>query len=361
MANLKFYQNERLSQLPTPTLKNGGTYQVTGVTTSSGSPNLTVGNVGVAFPGDAVTGTNIPANTIILTINSMTSITMDKNATGSGSGLTMTFTIPKHEDPDWPMSNLFSLDRSKVWRIPGAMPDPFRIDVDFGVGRTVLAHAWAANEGFNGDVWFDVLYASSYPARDPWMIGSGTPAWTSITSLASDHFETESSLEGGDDFTGRRDQIQSLAAYGAGITARYWRFEFGSHLGGATANNAASTKLRLWGSVLDIGIESGPGAEREWIEPSSELELFSGERVSYLLGRGRMRFKIPFSSVDHTVAVTNLQKKLLRYNNNLLFGLKDFDGKAYEVPVRRVSVARNFGASITTGVYDSALELESYP
>ena len=42
--------------------------------------------------GMKVTGTNIPSNTYVSSIQSATSLTMDKAATGSGSSLTMTFT-----------------------------------------------------------------------------------------------------------------------------------------------------------------------------------------------------------------------------------------------------------------------------
>lgn len=362
MGNLAIFYNDRPSAFPSA-LKAGATYTCPNCSGTSGTATITTSdnfNTRGVFVNDPVSGhANIPAGAFVVSINSNTSITISANLLGNISGITVTFTALKHEDPAYPITNLTSPDRGKVWRVLTALPDPYRIDFDFGIaGAKVHAHGWTACDGWDGDVNFDVKYITSGAWPQP------NSSWVSISEGVGDHIEVEATSEGGNGLTGRRDQIQADASYNGatGRTARLWRFEFGSHVGaGNSQSTPGAIKFHLWGDMLDLGIESGPGAVREWIEPRSELVGASGVRSDYLLGRGWMRFLIPFPSVDHALAMTNLQKKLLRYSEHPILALKDFDAKAYEFNLRNVAVTRNFGTSGSSGVYDTALEFESYP
>lgn len=57
-------------------------------TFSSGSAVISgIADTSRLFPGDPLSGTHIPANTTVLTWDSVSQITMDKNATGTGTAL----------------------------------------------------------------------------------------------------------------------------------------------------------------------------------------------------------------------------------------------------------------------------------
>jgi len=67
----------------------GLTSTLTGVSTH-GTTSLTVASTGGRYAGGLVTGTDIPAGTTIVSIDSTTTLTLSQAATGSHSGLTMT-------------------------------------------------------------------------------------------------------------------------------------------------------------------------------------------------------------------------------------------------------------------------------
>jgi hypothetical protein len=66
--------------------------------TTSGSPVLTglssTAGIQAGFP---VTGTNIPAGAVVISVDSATQITISANATGTGSGITFTFYKPNYD------------------------------------------------------------------------------------------------------------------------------------------------------------------------------------------------------------------------------------------------------------------------
>jgi microcystin-dependent protein len=74
-----------------------GTFTITSSVTTSGSPNVTVSSTSNLAPGMSVTGTGIPANTVVLSITSSTVFVLGAqtggtsvNATASGT-VTLTF------------------------------------------------------------------------------------------------------------------------------------------------------------------------------------------------------------------------------------------------------------------------------
>jgi hypothetical protein len=72
--------------------------QTTGTTTSTGKQlaraditNVPSADIANVFPGEMITGTNIPANTTVVSVSaSKQTITMSNAATGSGSGIALT-------------------------------------------------------------------------------------------------------------------------------------------------------------------------------------------------------------------------------------------------------------------------------
>jgi hypothetical protein len=68
-----------------------GTSLAAGATTS-GSATVTVTSTAAAFKGQRISGTGIPANTIIAEVVNGTTLTLSKNATATNTGLTLTIT-----------------------------------------------------------------------------------------------------------------------------------------------------------------------------------------------------------------------------------------------------------------------------
>jgi hypothetical protein len=62
---------------------------ITGVTTTASNATIAVASTAGLTVGMHLTGTNIPVNTIITSINSSTSVTMSNNASAAGSGITL--------------------------------------------------------------------------------------------------------------------------------------------------------------------------------------------------------------------------------------------------------------------------------
>lgn len=74
-------------------VSKGYTFSVTDGVTTNGSPTFTsaTANFTSAAVGYVATGTGIPSNTTILSVQSATSVTLSANATASASGVTVTF------------------------------------------------------------------------------------------------------------------------------------------------------------------------------------------------------------------------------------------------------------------------------
>lgn len=87
------YLTDQLTALMTAANFNAfvGTSLAAGATTS-GSPTVTVTSTAAAFVGQRITGTGIPANTIIAAVVNGTTLTLSKNATATNTGLTFTIT-----------------------------------------------------------------------------------------------------------------------------------------------------------------------------------------------------------------------------------------------------------------------------
>jgi len=67
-------------------------------TTVNGSPIITgLSSTDALTVGSAITGTGIPANTVILSIDSRTQVTLDKNASASGTVALIFFMTIKHD------------------------------------------------------------------------------------------------------------------------------------------------------------------------------------------------------------------------------------------------------------------------
>lgn len=82
----------------TRTQQTSGTFTVGGGSTSNGSPNIVVTSTGELAPGMTVSGTNIPANSVVMSITDSTHFvlgnlanTASVNATGTTGSLTFTF------------------------------------------------------------------------------------------------------------------------------------------------------------------------------------------------------------------------------------------------------------------------------
>jgi hypothetical protein len=84
----------RLSELMTPA--NFNAYRgiaLAGGATTNGSPTVTVTSTAAAYAGQRITGTGIPANTLIASITNGTTLVLSRNATATGTGLTLTLTM----------------------------------------------------------------------------------------------------------------------------------------------------------------------------------------------------------------------------------------------------------------------------
>lgn len=78
-------------------IQSQATRTLTGsVTTTINSPTVTYSSAKTYLIGRSVTGTGIPANTTIISVNPGVSFTLSQNATASGT-VTATFTVPKME------------------------------------------------------------------------------------------------------------------------------------------------------------------------------------------------------------------------------------------------------------------------
>lgn len=90
------FATAKLSALMTPA--NFNAYKgnsVTGGATTSGSKNITFTSATNVFPGQAISGTGIPENTYIASVESGTAVTLTQKATATGSSLTFTLNNSK--------------------------------------------------------------------------------------------------------------------------------------------------------------------------------------------------------------------------------------------------------------------------
>lgn len=90
------YAVDKLTGLMTAANFNGyAGNSLTGGATTSGSKSITFTSSTAVYPGQAITGTGIPANTYIASVESATAATLTQKATATGSALTFTLNSAK--------------------------------------------------------------------------------------------------------------------------------------------------------------------------------------------------------------------------------------------------------------------------
>lgn len=97
-----------------------GTISTVG-TLTNGSPIITdIPNTARLSKGDSISGTGVPGSTKILSIDGITQITMDKNATADGAAVSLTITYIKYTRAIWIGEQ--TIDCSQDWETNSTIP-----------------------------------------------------------------------------------------------------------------------------------------------------------------------------------------------------------------------------------------------
>lgn len=235
---------------------------------------------------------------------------------GGGGGLPA-----REETSPHVMENAFTADRQTPWQSAGTPTSPFEFWINLGstlatTGCAVLGH----RPSLPGAVT-NVVVASMASSAVP-----GTPTTRATLSFAADE----------------RDKGAAFST----ISAQYWKISF-------TNSGAWSTGRIVLGTVVDLGLASGPGADVSRHQNRSEAQLPSGSFVIETLGDPGATFSILVNVASET-DFSNFAT-IAAWTGTVVY--IDPDGNVYECLVPGGQLPAQRGFYVPGGLSRYAMEL----